>query len=167
MPNSQLQFVCVQLGQWHKMLSRVASTCLVYWPRDCLILCEEAVGGPVANSTLCRKLIYGPSSASSSASAPFYFRALLPMFAIVWPADNGHYKFIRQSKGPLSALPCTALHNVSDAVAVYLYLSDAFGRKMAQRLANNANNKQKRMSALWLTFVFPVSLSLSACCFCF
>lgn len=25
-------------------MSRVASTCLVYWPRDCLILCEEAVG---------------------------------------------------------------------------------------------------------------------------
>lgn len=46
------------------------------------------------------------------------------------------------------------------AVQLYLYLRDAFGRKMAQRLANNANNKQKRMSALWLTFVFPVVVGL-------
>lgn len=69
--------------------------------------------------------IYGPNS-SAAASSAFYFRALLPMFAIVWAADNGHYKFIRQSllALPRPVLTGPALQNVSEAVAVAVAVSE-------------------------------------------
>lgn len=68
------------------------------------------------------------------------------MFAIVWAEQTMGIINSSDSQTVLCpacpAMPCPVLHNVSEAVPVYL--RDAFDRKMAQRLAKQCETINKK-----------------------